>query len=123
MSEKIVGVVKDISQFIVGIVVAETDEVLTLRNAALLGISNQGSQINIQFIPLDLLSLQPPLGVKHLVKDPSLPLDVELQKKSLLYSNLELNDNVIGNYKNFIGQNVPAVPQSSAPDQNIVKLF
>lgn len=131
MSEKIIGLVKDISQFIIGTVVSETDQAVTLKNAAILGISNNGPQINIQFIPLDILTLQPPLGIRDLIKDRFSPLEVTFKKDDLLFYNLDLSDNVIANYQNFVGNAFPGMgqpppmgnPAPNNPDQNIIKLF
>lgn len=129
MNEKIVGVVKEIGQFLVGSVVSETDETVVLTNVALLGISGAQNQTNIQFIPLDILSLNPPFGIRNLIKNQSQSLDVPFKKSDLIFYVDELADVVVTNYKNFTVNAFPGVPQltqgqqSVNSDQAIVKLF
>jgi hypothetical protein len=129
MNEKIVGVVRDISQFLVGSVVSDTEETIVLKNVALLGISGEGNQTNIQFIPLDILSLKPPFGIRNLVKNQSVSLDVPFKKSDLLFYVEDLADVVVSNYKNFTVNAFPGIPQlgqepqTANSEQTIVKLF
>jgi len=131
MSEKITGIVKEIGQFIVGEVVKEDDNIIVLKNPSMLGISANGAQVNIQFIPVDLLSMQPPIGIKNLIKDPNVEFSVSFKKENLLFHGLELSDTVINNYKTFTEGNNNALPPNvlnttnatQSPDENIVKLF
>lgn len=128
-NEKIVGVVKDISQFLVGTVISESEDALVLKNVALLGISGSGNQTNIQFIPLDILSLNPPFGIRNLIKNQAADLNVTFKKSELLFYVNDLSDVVISNYKGFTLNAFPGVPQLSQGGQNtqseqtIVKLF
>jgi hypothetical protein len=127
MEPKIIGIVKDIGNFLIGEVVEETDTTLVLKDLALLGITASGPQINIEFIPADLLSMQPPVGLKNLVKDPTMAFEAKFKKENLLFYNLELKNEVISNYKSFTGKSANAVqPQATTPvtpDNNVVKLF
>ncbi len=131
MSNKITGLVKDVGQFLVGEVIKEDDNVIVLKNVSMLAISANGPQVNIQFVPLDLLSLQPPIGIKNLVKDPSIEFEITYKKENLLFYGLELSDTVISNYKSFSDNKNASLPPnlintsniSQSPDENIVKLF
>lgn len=126
MSEKIVGIVKSVSQFLIGSVVSETSEIVVLKNVAMLGISGSGAQTNIQFIPLDMLSLDPPFGIRNLLKNQAVELDVSVRKSDILFYVEDLSDMVVNNYTNFVMTAFPGARQGAPvvnPDQNIVKLF
>lgn len=127
MENKIIGILKDIGNFLIGEVVEETDTTLVLKDLALLGITANGPQINIQFIPADLLSMQPPVGLKNLVKDPTMAFEAKFKKENLLFYNLELNNEVISNYKSFTGKSANLIQAQHVtpltPDNNVVKLF
>lgn len=132
MEEKIIGILKDISQLIIGEVVGETDETITLKDSVLLGIGGQGNQVNISLIPLDILSIQPVVPIKHpnIVKDPSKDITFTFRKDSVLNWNIEMSDNIVQNYKqvtnksNLVLPSSPGIvtPKGNAED-NIVKLF
>jgi hypothetical protein len=135
MQNKIIGLVKEIGQFLVGEVVQETHDSLVLQGVVMLGISgdsNAPTKANIQPIPVDLLSMNPPLGVRNLIKNPTAPLVVRFKKEHLLFYDLELQDHVVQSYMTFMdnmsrqislasSQAVEGSP--STPDDNIVKLF
>lgn len=124
---KIIGILKDISQLVIGDVVTENNTHVTIKDAVLLGISPKGSQLNISFIPLDLLTLEPVFGIKNLLKDPTQELQYTFNKKDVLQANIELNDNVIENYKKATAKQpsfmIPETTQELTPEDNIVKLF
>lgn len=131
MSEQIVGIVKEVGQFFIGKLVKEDDKAIVMSNVSMLAISVNGSQVNIQFIPIDLLSINPPIGVKNLVKDPTVLYETTFRKDSLLFSKLDLSDSVIQNYNAFLTNATPLVTAAETgtpsvegtPDDNIVKLF
>lgn len=132
MEEKIIGILKDISQLIIGAVVSETDEIIVIKDAVLLGIGGQGNNVNISLIPLDILSIQPVVPIKHpnIVKDPSKELTFTFRKDAVLNYDIEMADSVIQNYKqvtnrsNLVLPSNPGIvtPKGNAED-NIVKLF
>jgi len=132
MEEKIIGILKDISQLIIGVVVAETDETITIKDGVLMGIGGQGNQVNISLIPLDILSIQPVVPIKHpnIVKDPSKDITFTFRKDGVLNYDIEIADSVIQNYKqvtnrsNLVLPSNPGIvtPKGNAED-NIVKLF
>jgi hypothetical protein len=132
MEEKIIGILKDISQLVIGVVVRETDETIVIKDGVLLGIGGQGNNANISLIPLDILSINPVVPIKHpnIVKDPSKEIMFTFRKDAVLNYDVEMADSVIQNYKqvtnrsNLVMPSNPGIvtPKGNAED-NIVKLF
>lgn len=122
MEEKIIGILKNVSELIVATLVEETDTAVKVKNPAFLGISGQNNQININFIPLEMLSLQPSVNVRNLLANPTEELVYSFDKNSVLKSDLTLAQNVIDNYKNLTNGKQAPVPNKSA-EENIIKLF
>lgn len=121
MEQKTIGILKDISQLVIGTLVEETDEWGVLEDARILGISSKNSQVNINFIPLDLLSLDPIIGLKNMAKDPNENFKFKFVKNNVLLYDVALADNVVENYRKSVGRGVTEViPPNS---DNIVKLF
>jgi hypothetical protein len=127
MEEKVIGILKNVSELIVATLVEETDTTVKVKNPAFLGISGQNNQININFIPLEMLSLQPSVNVRNLLANPTEELVYTFDKNSVLKSDLILAQNVIDNYNNLTSGKSSAQPQTPATnksaEENIVKLF
>jgi hypothetical protein len=123
MSEKVTGLLRDVSELIVATVVEETETMVVVKNPAFLGISGQNGQININFIPLEMLSLTPAVNIRNLLANAAEPLLYAFEKKALLQYDLKLAQNVVDNY-NSLTTARPAVDASpKPPTDNIVKLF
>lgn len=122
MEEKVIGILKNVSELIVATLVEETDTTVKVKNPAFLGISGQNNQININFIPLEMLSLQPSVNIRNLLANPTEELVYSFDKNSVLKADLTLAQNVIDNYKNLTNGKQAPTPAKSAED-NIVKLF
>jgi hypothetical protein len=128
MEDKIIGILKDISQLVVGVVATETEETISLRDPVLMGIAGQGNQVNISLIPLDILSIQPTVPIRHpnIVKDPSKEILFTFNKNNVLAHGIELSEGVVQNYKQFTNRSPIITPTTQgivAPNDNIVKLF
>jgi hypothetical protein len=125
MEEKIIGILKNISELLVATVVSEDDTTIVVKDVAFLGIGGQNGQVNINFIPIEMLSLQPPVNIRNLLANPTQDLHVPINKASVLFWNLELSDNVVTNYKQLTNKSPIITPDKSIvkPDDNIVKLF
>jgi hypothetical protein len=127
MEEKVIGILKNVSELIVATLVEETDSVIKVKNPAFLGISGQNNQININFIPLEMLSLQPSVNVRNLLANQTEELIYTFDKNSLLHSGLDLAQNVIDNYKNLTNGKSDAPSQTpvsnKSAEDNIIKLF
>lgn len=123
MSEKVIGLLKDISELIVATLVEETETTIVVKNPAFLGISGQNGQININFIPVEMLSLQPAVNIRNLLADPTEALLYTFDKRSLLQYNLNLAKNVVDNYS-ALTVKPPVTTATPAPtDEKVVKLF
>lgn len=124
MEEKVIGILKNVSELIVATLVEETKTVVKVKNPAFLGISGQNNQVNINFIPLEMLSLQPSVNVRNLLADPGKELHYTFDKSSVLKWDLELADNVINNYKNLTTKQPTPAPQPSNTEETpVIKLF
>jgi hypothetical protein len=125
MEEKIIGILKSVSELFVATLVDETETKITVKDAAFLGIGGQNGQVNINFIPIEMLSLNPPVNIRNLLADPTQDLTWTFDKGSLLKYDLTLSDNVLTNYKQLVNKSPIITPDKSIvrPDDNIVKLF
>jgi len=125
--EQIVGIYKDISQLIIGILVEETDEKVVLRRALLVSVEKEktGNSVVPNFFPVTLLTLDPPFHLMGFLKEQSIDFPTTYWKKNLLNPNiLELNDQVKNVYnQNFVGLPPTVNPSPPSPEDNIIKLF
>lgn len=130
--EQIVGIYKDISQFIIGILVKETETHYVLRRALLVSVEREknGNGLVPNFFPVTLLTLDPPFHMMGFLKEQNIDFETWYAKDSLLNPALqELNDQVKNVYlQNFVGvlppnASPPLPVASKSPEDNIVKLF
>jgi hypothetical protein len=120
MEQKVIGILKSISELVVATLVEETKSTIVVKNPAFLAIGGQDGQININFIPLEMLSINPPINVRSLLANPAEDILYTFSKSSVLKYDLELAQNVVDNYKALA---IRQQPQVQAPEENIVKLF
>lgn len=124
MNEKVIGLLKNISELIVATLVEETNSTIVVKNPAFLGISGQNGQINVNFIPVEMLSLTPAVNIRNLLANPTEELLYTFEKNSLLQYNLKLAANVVENYNALTTKPVsPAPTAPAATHDNVVKLF
>ena len=121
---KVIGLLKNISELIVATLVEETDTLLKVKNPAFLGINGQNGQININFIPVEMLSLQPTVNLRNLLANPVEDLIFTFEKNNLLLHSIQLAKNVVDNYLALTVAK-PASPTDvkSPAESNTVKLF
>ena len=123
MEEKVIGILKSISELIVAVRVEEDETTIKVKNPAFLGISGQNGQININFIPVEMLSLQPSVNVRNLLANPAEELIYTFVKSSVLKHDLVLAQNVIENYQNLTGKPAATPEAPKSPADNVVQLF
>ncbi len=126
MSESVIGIFRDIGQLIVATLVERGEGKVVVKDPALIGISGQGGQINIQFIPLGVLSPQPVVQVSNLLKNPTEELKYTFYEDKVLKLEVELGDQVIENYRKTFNKTTIITPDRSvvpATQGDIVKLF
>lgn len=124
MEPKVIGILRNISELIVASLVKETKTDIIVKNPAFLGIGGQDGQVNINFIPIELLSISPAVNVRSLLSNPGEDILYTFSKNSVLNYKLELADNVVENYKNLTLRQAPqSVPAPATSQENIVKLF
>jgi hypothetical protein len=122
MEEKIIGILKTVSELYVATLVKETDTTISIKDVAFLGISGQNGQVNINFIPIEMLSLDPPVNVRSLLANPTQDITFEIEKLSVWKWDLEMNAKAIEHYRQLL--NKPADKAKSVkPEDNIVTLF
>jgi hypothetical protein len=128
MEQKVIGILKNISELLVAILVEENDTAIKIKAPAFLGISGQNNQVNINFIPIEMLSIQPAVNIRNLLQNPQEDIIYTFEKSSLLKYDLQLAENVISNYLNLVNSvntnnNTKQSDQSVKPEDNIIKLF
>lgn len=102
MSEEIQyrAILRDVAQVVIGELVSEDDNKVVLRKPAIVHVQAQGQSINLQYIPLDLVCMNPPITMKVLCPEGTdLDLDVPFSKDYILSSDLPLNDEIFNGYK------------------------
>lgn len=125
MDEKVIGIFRDISQIIVATVVEFDEEKIIVKNPAMLGISAQGQNVTIQFIPIEVLSLQPVVQIRNIMANPTEELLYTFYRRDMIKDEIELSDQVVENYKKSFNPSSIITPDKSIvkPDEKIVKLF
>ena len=124
MEQKVIGILKNISELLVAILVEETETTVKIKNPAFLGISGQNNQVNINFIPIEMLSIQPPVNIRNFLADSQQDIVYTFEKNALLKHDFELAENVISNYLNLVNSTAKPQEQSALKaEDNIVKLF
>jgi hypothetical protein len=135
MSEKIVALYKDVSQFIIGTVVEETETHVTIKKALLAVAANNpnGGGPVPQFFPLSLVSTEPPFHAMGFLEQPqSLDFPVKFNKDNLLAYDLPLSEVMKALYLRYV-ESVPKTSESGPPlpeptnpknpEENIVSLY
>lgn len=123
MEQKVIGILKNISELLVAILVEETETTVKVKNPAFLGISGLNNQVNINFIPIEMLSIQPPVNIRNFLADAQQDIVYTFEKNSLIKYDLELAQNVVSNYLNLVNSSGKPQEQSAKAEDNIVKLF
>jgi len=125
MDQKVIGILRDISQLIVATLVEKDDEKIVVENPTFLGISAQGPQVNVQFIPVEALSLQPVVQLRNFLANTTEKIQYTFYRKHMLKDEVELSEQIIENYLKTINPSQIIVPDKkiATPDENIVKLF
>jgi hypothetical protein len=130
--EKIVGIYTDISQFIIGLLVEETDDKIVLNRALYTTVEKDPANPGVipRFYPVTLLTIDPPFHVMGFLKDFQNTIDfpTTFWKNRCLSGVLELTDQMKDVYnRNFAGLipnvDAPAPANPSAPENNIVKMY
>lgn len=94
------AILRDVAQLIVGEVVKETKTTLTLLKPSLLNVQGANGSVNLQFIPLELVSFNPPLMLKALLADDKAddPFEVTFIKDQLIQSEVALKEDIFAGY-------------------------
>ena len=126
MENKVVGILKDISELVVGNLVEETSEYVRLNKPVLVGLKKAANGANVEPLPLSLLSIDPPFHVMNFLKNPLQEFEITLYKNRCLTGVLEMSEQLVGFYNTAFNTSAPA-PQnlfeSKPAEDNIVKLF
>lgn len=126
--ETIIGILRNVGELYVATLIKEDDECIWVKNPAFLAVNGQNGQININFIPLEMLSVSPALNIRNFLTDPTQEIQYPFYKKSVLLYNLALTQNVVDNYKNLTAapksQTVEAPPEKPAlPKNEVLKMW
>jgi len=116
------AVYRNISETIIGLLYKEDEEFIYLKAAAVVSVkSSKPGDYQVQFPPIDLLSLEPvPVSLKAILS-PDTDFNeyyIKLHKKSLLMDNLQLSPELINGYKNekFVKR---FLPKEDVPEFNL----
>lgn len=126
--ETIIGILRNVGELYVATLVKEDDECIWVKNPAFLAVNGQNGQININFIPLEMLSVSPALNIRNFLTDPTQEILYPFYKKSVLLYNLGLAQNVVDNYRNLtVAPKTPvveALPEKpSTPKNEVLKMW
>lgn len=130
MSEdNIVGILRNVGELYVATFVKEDDGCVWVKNPAFLAVNGQNGQININFIPLEMLSVNPALNIRNFLENPTQDIEYPFYKNAVLLYNLKLAQNVIDNYKNLTNPNQKTEKPSSKkvdstpPEDKVLKMW
>lgn len=118
MDEKIFGILKNVGELFIGKLVKETNDSVTLKNVVFLGVKQVDNRTQIDFIPAEMLSLDPPLNIRNFLKNPTEDQPLTFYKKSVLRWDYELNDEVKTQYVNLTTVRPPS--NIIVPDNKII---
>jgi hypothetical protein len=125
--KKIMVVLRDLTQLVIGYLVEETDQYYKLDKACMVAISpgQTPGQISIQFAPMDLLSFNPPVSVKSLCDDNNVDETVTISKTSLLRVIPNVRQEILDQYhtQNNPSAIITPTPSVAGDEGKIVKLF
>ncbi len=120
MELKTKAIYRDTAEVIIGVLVNETDKHIFLRNPVLLGVTADKGQVNMNFIPHEMVSIEKqPIPLRMLLKTPADVL--QYNKDDLLITNLDLKDDIIQQYLKFVNSQIPQTQPN--PENNVIKLF
>jgi hypothetical protein len=109
------AVLRDVAQLIVGELTNETETTITLSKPSLLHVQVGSGTVNLQFIPMELVSLSPPLLLKALVEDDQVDnlFEVTFRKDQLLQIDIPLKENIFDGYIKSLEPSLLAVPANA----------
>ncbi len=126
MSEKkYVAMLRDVAQIVIGTLVREDDDVVVLTQPAIVHVGvSQEKSMNLQFIPLELVSIQPPISLRVLLDDSQSDSELEFtfKKVELLSYNIPLNAQIFSAYEGALNPSQIITPSNPGalvgPDGN-----
>lgn len=92
---------RDLAQVIIGELVEETDEVIRLKKPSLMGVTpQQNNSVSLQFIPMELANMQPPISFKLFLEKAEDMDDAvfTFNKNQILVDNLDLKSDIYNGY-------------------------
>lgn len=109
------AVLRDVAQVVVGVLVSETKTKITLDKPAIVNVNAQGQAINLQFIPMELVSLNPPISVRSLCDNDgeSNSTTMTFDKALLLMDEVPLKQDIFDGYEQSINPSSIVNPNPS----------
>jgi|TARA_R110000803_G_scaffold155276_2_gene219948 hypothetical protein len=127
MSEEIQyrAILRDVAQVVIGELVSEDEDKVVLKNPSILHVQAQGQSISLQYIPLGLVSMNPPITLKVLCKEGAdLDFGIPFSKHEVLVADVPLNDEVLNGYKEAQNPSPIATPSGAGalvgPDGSVL---
>lgn len=122
------SVLRSAGELLLGEVVGETDEYIDFVDLSFLtvGGSQNPGQIAIQFVPVDLLSIQPmPVPIKAVMDSEAEKLVIRLYKNQLLCADVKLKQEILDNYRTAKDPNAIVTPSKRiiTPDDSSGKII
>jgi hypothetical protein len=125
IQKKYVAMLRDVAQIVIGTLVREDDDVVVLTQPAIVHVGvSQEKSMNLQFIPLELVSIQPPISLRVLLDDSQSDADIEFtfKKAELLSYDIPLNAQIFSAYEGAINPSQIITPPNPGglvgPDGN-----
>lgn len=121
---------RNAGELLIGELVNETKEYLEFVDLAFVAIGqgqNQG-QISLQFVPVDMLAIQPmPVPLKAILADQNEKPVFKLFKSQILNENVKIKDDIVKNYESARNPSPIITPDKSivtpSNDNKVIKLF
>lgn len=98
MEKKYRAVLRDLFQVVIGEVISETKDKLVLKRPCILGIQANGTNMNIQFVPFDLINGNPPISLKSILDNDAEITDFVFYKSQLIHDDVPVNPQIFDGY-------------------------
>lgn len=118
--KKYKAIYRDVGQIVIGELVEETKAKVVLKNPALLNIVQDGQSLNVQFIPMEFIQLNPrPISIKSLLKEEAVEgFTLTFDKNQILNADVELKDDFFNGYEQAMNPSQIVTPPSGLVDSS-----
>lgn len=123
------AILKNAGELLIGEVVNECDELIEFVDLSFVVLGKaEGNQMGIQFVPADIISMNPPLSLKAVIKNPEEKPVLTIYKNQILIDNVQLKDDLMEGFERARNPKAIITPSKSIitpekTENKVIKLF